>query len=73
VSRDGVNPVLVELEAGSALGACEAMVEDVVTIAVCESVNERTGGVSRRHADGAAMAMVRVRNLSEILKRAASG
>jgi hypothetical protein len=73
VSSGGASPVLVEVEAGATMGACEAIVEEVATIAVWESVDERTVGVSRRHPPSAAMAIIRGRSLIEILNRFASG
>ena len=69
VSSGGVSAVLVEVEAGATLGAREAIVEEVVTIAVCESVDEWTVGVSRRHPPSAAMAITRGRSLNETLNR----
>jgi hypothetical protein len=72
LSRGGVSPALVEVEAGATIGTCEGVVEELVTIAVCESVDERTVGVSRRHPPVGAMGTNRVRNLKEIFKRIAS-
>ena len=39
--------------------------EEVATIAVCESADERTAGVSRRHPASAVMAIIRGRSLFE--------
>ena len=62
VSGGGVSPVLV----------CEPMVEEVVTIAVCESADERTAGVSRRHPPSAAVAIITGRSLIEAFMRCVS-
>jgi hypothetical protein len=61
--------MLVDFEAAGTAAACEAVVEDVVMIAACESVDERTVGVSRRHPPSTAMAVIRGRNLTETFKR----
>jgi len=42
VSSGGASPLLVEVEAGATMGACKAIVEEVATIAVWESVDERS-------------------------------
>jgi len=63
VSGAVVIPVLVEVEAGAEIGACAAIVDEVVTVAVCESLDERNVGVWRRHPPATAMTPIRGRSL----------